>query len=401
MKKDTKTLIIAGVIGMAIMATVGFFFSGSQSGVGGATKLFPGGGGTGTTTVPVAGDFLLSQADGSYGPAVFLEGTNITLATSTTADGRGSLTITSTSVGEANQIATSSAGVVSSLLFYTTAGATPELVDPVATTTLSDGSTLTVTSGTLGALVGGSNAVLDIDLTNPNDWTDLQTFVNASTTQFSVSDKTWLTNITSALTLTGADGLIAEYTGTTCTNQFVRVLSVLGVATCASVNLTNDVTGTISAGSYGATTIDGDDINSNIAGRSLTLTAGSPDTLDADPELFTDFQSANLIATSSNQIATSTTPWLSKFFGQAATITSINCIAYDSGTSTIKVQIDGTDVLYGTGLQCGADEAIASSTLANTAVSSGQRITVFVQDAEPTGSRPRLIEVTPVWTYND
>ena len=41
--------------------------------------------------------------------------------------------------------------------------------------------------------------------------------------------------MTSALLQTGAGGLIAEYAGTTCTNQFVRVLSVLGIATCATV----------------------------------------------------------------------------------------------------------------------------------------------------------------------
>src|SRR3990167_6536729 len=44
-----------------------------------------------------------------------------------------------------------------------------------------------------------------------------------------------VTDLTSALTLTGASGIFAEYTGTTCTNQFVRVLSALGVATCATV----------------------------------------------------------------------------------------------------------------------------------------------------------------------
>jgi len=44
-----------------------------------------------------------------------------------------------------------------------------------------------------------------------------------------------VTDITSALTLTGAGGIFAEYTGTTCTNQFVRALSALGVATCATV----------------------------------------------------------------------------------------------------------------------------------------------------------------------
>ena len=46
---------------------------------------------------------------------------------------------------------------------------------------------------------------------------------------------------TSALLLTGAGGDIAEYAGTTCTNQFVRILSALGAATCADVG-TADIT---------------------------------------------------------------------------------------------------------------------------------------------------------------
>lgn len=48
--------------------------------------------------------------------------------------------------------------------------------------------------------------------------------------------------LTSALLLTDSGGLLAEYTGTTCTNQFVRILSALGVATCATVG-TADVAG--------------------------------------------------------------------------------------------------------------------------------------------------------------
>lgn len=40
---------------------------------------------------------------------------------------------------------------------------------------------------------------------------------------------------TSAILLTDANGLVAEYAGATCTNQFVRVLSALGAATCATV----------------------------------------------------------------------------------------------------------------------------------------------------------------------
>jgi DNA-binding transcriptional MerR regulator len=49
----------------------------------------------------------------------------------------------------------------------------------------------------------------------------------------------------------------------------------------SGVVLTNS-TGNIIAGAYGAASIDGDDIDSSIAGAGLALTAGSPDTLDIE-----------------------------------------------------------------------------------------------------------------------
>ena len=67
--------------------------------------------------------------------------------------------------------------------------------------------------------------------------------VNASSTMQTITDAFWLPFHTAAILLTDAAGKIAEYTGTTCTNQFVRALSALGVATCESVNLASDVTG--------------------------------------------------------------------------------------------------------------------------------------------------------------
>lgn len=43
-------------------------------------------------------------------------------------------------------------------------------------------------------------------------------------------------------------GTPSAYAGTSCTNQFPRSLSASGAATCASVDLTNDVTGTLPVG---------------------------------------------------------------------------------------------------------------------------------------------------------
>ncbi len=44
-----------------------------------------------------------------------------------------------------------------------------------------------------------------------------------------------ITSLASALLMTDASGNALKYAGTTCTNQFVRVLSALGAATCATV----------------------------------------------------------------------------------------------------------------------------------------------------------------------
>ena len=48
-----------------------------------------------------------------------------------------------------------------------------------------------------------------------------------------------------ALVIVNPAGIWGQYTGTSCTNQFPRSLSVLGVATCASVNANTDMTGTV------------------------------------------------------------------------------------------------------------------------------------------------------------
>jgi hypothetical protein len=54
---------------------------------------------------------------------------------------------------------------------------------------------------------------------------------------------------------TATTGVVTAYVGTTCTNQFVRALSVLGVATCNTVALASDTTGTLPA-TRGGTNVD-------------------------------------------------------------------------------------------------------------------------------------------------
>lgn len=84
--------------------------------------------------------------------------------------------------GTGGSISTSSPGVIGSLLYYTTSGATPELVNPVATGTLSATSPLSLSASR--ALVGGS-AALSWDFSVANTWTGLQTLASGFISQSS------------------------------------------------------------------------------------------------------------------------------------------------------------------------------------------------------------------------
>ncbi|MCR4307117.1 MAG: hypothetical protein NUV80_00995 [Candidatus Berkelbacteria bacterium] len=97
----------------------------------------------------------------------------------------------------------------------------------------------------------------------------------------------------------------------------------------------NQLTGTasIQAGAYAAASVDGDDIASGIAGRSLTLTAASPDTLDADVELYRDTKCYRIetpVATDDDKSI-----WFAK---GAFTLTSI--WAESDQTVTFMLQVD-------------------------------------------------------------
>ena len=68
----------------------------------------------------------------------------------------------------------------------------------------------------------------------------------------SLSNETPLDAIASAILVnTTGTGVPVAYTGTTCTNQFVRALDLLGVATCSAVVLTTDVSGTLQVANGG------------------------------------------------------------------------------------------------------------------------------------------------------
>ena len=247
--------------------------------------------------------------------------------------------------------------------------------------------------------LGAITTLLATDLlkdsrTDINDtFTDLDTTkMEMSTT--SVASITTLGGLTSATALASIGTLTSGATGSGFTVDLDA--STFTCSTC------------ILSGDYAAASIDGDDINSNIAGRSLTLTSASPDTLDADVELYTFVISANLFATTTvDGIATTSENFISVQIPTASTITRFTCYADDAGTATIRASIStdgisaGSDILYSTGTDCTSGSETATSTFSATAIGARDWIHFYVSDAEPTGSRPRVIYVSLEATKND
>jgi len=180
------------------------------------------------------------------------------------------------------EIATTSTIAVPQLAYFTQASGRTTL-GGIATTTLSGNSQVAVSNTPV--LLGASPAVLSIvadsigdtqlafntgqaltTVSNPtfaaltvdtldtgqgaNELYDMdQNVLQASTPTFGGLT---LTPLTSALLVTNGSGVLAEYAGSSCTNQFVRSLSALGVATCATVANTDLANSTVS---YGGVTL--------------------------------------------------------------------------------------------------------------------------------------------------
>jgi len=281
---------------------------------------------------------------------------------------------------------------------------------------------LTATNASLtfsGAYNGGTARTVGLNVGNANTWTAKQDFFgSASSTLFSSN---WLKvggtasttidtagnvslpaagtltipALTSALTLTGAGGELAEYAGTSCTNQFVRSLSALGVATCATVgsadvslaNLTaTDSTLTFSGTYTGATartiglnlgnantwTVNQTFNYSSSTAYSSFLTASSTfanvGTLSM-PSLANSFPYFN---SSGTAVATTSPVFYERMFSNwASTTPNFNSQIYASGaTSTLKIYLPravsftaiGGSIRTGTSLLCEIGNGTASST---------------------------------------
>ena len=92
-----------------------------------------------------------------------------------------------------------------------------------------------------------------------------------------------VTDLTSALIVTNASGVMAEYAGTSCTNQFIQSLSALGVATCVDVDLATDITGTLPVGNGGTGVTSLDDILGTA--NEITVGAGANTIIGGDATL--------------------------------------------------------------------------------------------------------------------
>ncbi len=122
-----------------------------------------------------------------------------------------------------------------------------------------------------------------------------------------------VTGLTSAGIITDANGLFAEYAGTSCTNQFVRSLSALMAATCATVSLTADVTGTLPIANGGTNATSLDDILGTT--NQLTVTNGANTIIGGNATL--SIPSLFVIQQASTTIFSAT----DSFFGGTATTT--------------------------------------------------------------------------------
>ena len=151
------------------------------------------------------------------------------------------------------------------------------------------------------------------------------------------------------------------------------------------VDTTNVVTANINAAS-----IDGDNVNSNIAGRSITLTAATPDTLDADPETYIY----------KGKIAFENPVAGDDFFfdelQEAVTFTSIYAKTL-VGTVDFDITIAGSDI-NGTDITATTGGVLDSSFAGATTGAVGEEVKLEITSV---ASSPTYIMIIVTGTYDD
>jgi len=151
--------------------------------------------------------------------------------------------------------------------------------------------------------------------------------------------------------------------------------------------------GSVAAGAYAAASIDGDDINSNIAGRSLTLTGASPDTLNADAELYTDTKCIYWEDPTADDDFKSI--WFAK---QAVTITSLWCESDQTVTAMLQVDDGSPADVDSVDLTCDSTPPEDTSLNGDTTMASGNRLDV---DVASVANTPTWVSICWTFTYDD
>jgi hypothetical protein len=237
----------------------------------------------------------------------------------------------------------------------------------------------------------GANELYDMNqnvLTTSN-----VTFGQATTTSL------YVTGITSALLQTDAAGLTAEYAGTSCTNQFIRSLSALGIATCATVG-TADVSG-----------LDISDDTNLTAGDNLTLTGDDID-LDATLTGLTAITVTNASTTDFTIAGVVKVPYETLGFSYATTTwtgTTTIMLGPAKGAQTFADVACETDVgTVGVSLYDGTNRAnyvpTASTTINTNLYSTNNTFTKNESrrvDIGTPASSPRKLACTFKFTYTD
>ena len=232
----------------------------------------------------------------------------------------------------------------------------------IATTSPSGGGISAVTGTYPVISSGGATPAISLAFgtTTANTWSLGQTFTLAPT----------ISALTSALVQTDGAGLTSEYAGTSCTNQFVRSLSALGVATCATVANTDLANSTISGIALGSNLADLTATNSTLtfsgsynggAARTVGLNLGNANT-------WTSLQQFNANA-STTGFTNSGTTWFSALATPAGAFLAVD------GTGRLIATTSpsgggGTPGGTGTELQYRAG-ASTFGAIANTAVDAG------------------------------